>query len=683
VSTMMRVAVEVGGTFTDFIWIDANGRVRTHKVLSTPVDPSEALVGGLEEALGDQLSQISHLFHGSTVATNAIIERTGCRAALLVTRGFRDVLLLQRQLRPNVYAVACSKPTPLIPLERTLEVDARMSADGEILMPLDLEQTLSAFASLHAVQSLDAIAICLLHSYRDPSHERELRGALQERYPQLPVLLSSEIQPTFREYERASTTAMATYLAPLVDRYLGRLEEYLDERAPGAFLFVMQSSGGLLPSEGARNRSVDMLNSGPAAGVTAAVRTARRIGDSDLITLDVGGTSSDVCLVADGRADVTAETEIDGLPVGRPTLDIVNIGAGGGSIGWIDAGGMLQVGPRSAGARPGPACYGQGGTAPTLTDALVELGWLRPQHFLGGRMTLQPKLSTEALSRLAAPLGQAAVEVAQAMVDIAVAHVSRSVRLVSVQRGRDPQRYALYAYGGMGPVIAALSAQELKIRRIVIPPYPGLFSALGLLVADLKRVYRETAFSTVDAGAGARIQTVFERLMDTAVREFASYGCQRGQLRWEYFLEMRHRGQGFELLVEVDPERLRTQGNRYLLNAFEEVHRARYGTSTPQYDVDIVTYRLVAEVATEPQILDRLTRRHSQDSVAVEVSVLSERGVAKSGQFFARDSIPVGAHLAGPCVIEESNATTLVPSGWSASPHHSGTLILEKSELHA
>jgi N-methylhydantoinase A len=679
----MRVAVEVGGTFTDFIWIDARGQVRTHKVLSTPADPSEALVGGLDEALGGQLPQISHLFHGSTVATNAIIERTGCQAALLVTRGFRDVLLLQRQLRPNVYAVDCQKPKPLIPLERTFEVDARMSADGEILEPLDLEQTLSGFAKLHAAERLEAVAICLLHSYRDPSHERQLRDALQERYPQLPVLVSSEIQPTFREYERTSTTVMASYLAPLVGRYLGRLEEYLDQRAPGAFLFVMQSSGGLLPSGGARNRSVDMLNSGPAAGVTAAVRMAGRIGDSDLITLDVGGTSSDVCLVADGRADVTAETEIDGLPVGRPTLDIVNIGAGGGSIGWIDGGGMLQVGPRSAGARPGPACYGRGGTVPTLTDALVELGCIRPQRFLGGRMTLQPKLSTEALNRLAAPLGQTAVEVAQAMVDITVAHVSRSVRLVSVQRGRDPKRYALYAYGGMGPVIAALSAQELKIRRIVIPPYPGLFSALGLLVADLKRVYRETAFSPVDSGACERIQSTFGRLMDAAEGEFASYGSERGQLRWEYFLEMRHHGQGFELLVEVDLDRLRTQGTRYLLSAFEAVHRERYGTTAPQYEVDIVTYRLVAEVASEPQILDRLSRLDSVSSAAVEMSILTEHGVAKSGQFFARDSIPAGAKLAGPCVIEESNATTLVPSGWSASAHHSGALILEKSELHA
>jgi N-methylhydantoinase A len=674
----MRVGVEVGGTFTDLIWIDADGRVRTYKRPSTPGDPSEGVTRGLEEALGAEVAGLTHLVHGSTVATNAVIERKGCRAGLITTKGFRGLLVLQRQLRPNVYAMLCEKPEPLIPLERTCEIAERIDAAGEVVQVLDPAEAADAVDAFIRAEAPEALAVCLLHAYRNPDHERRVRDVVQARHPGLPIILSSEVLPTFREYERASTTAMAAYLAPLVGRYLATLETWLKAQAPDVFLFVMQSSGGVLPSGGARTRSIDMLNSGPAAGVIAAQRIAGRVGDQDLITVDIGGTSADVCLIKDRVPDVTAETEIDGLPVGRPSIDIANVGAGGGSLAWIDEGGMLQVGPRSAGARPGPACYGHGGTEPAITDALLHLGWLRPKRFLGGRMILHADRAEAALSAIGGRVGQDATSLARAMVDISVAHVSRGVRLVSVQRGHDPRNYALYAYGGMGPALAALAAQDLKVGRVVVPPHPGLFSALGLLVADLRRVYRETQIAPVGSDAAERVGAVFERLMTTAAAEFAGYGYRREAIRWEFSLEMRHPGQGFELLAPIALSDMRAGGKDYLIDAFEAAHRARYGAVPSTREAEIVTYRLSAEIPTAPDVLDRLTTSLVRDRAPdIEQAEIAYDGRRIDCRFAWREDLPVGHILAGAAVIEEPTATTFVPPGWTATVHPSGALILE------
>ncbi len=677
----MRVGVEVGGTFTDLIWIDNHGHVRTFKRPSTPGDPSEGVTLGLEEALQGDLASLSHLIHGSTVATNAVIERKGCRAALITTRGFRCLLTLQRQLRPNVYAILCQKPEPLISLERTCEISGRLGANGEEVDPLDPAALMATVDAFIEEQQPEALAVCLLHSYLNPVHERVVGEMIQARHPQIPVILSSEILPTFREYERASTTAMAAYLAPLVGRYLVSLEAYLESQASDAFLFIMQSSGGVLPSGGARNRSIDMLNSGPAAGVIAALRISERVGDDDLITVDIGGTSADVCLIKNRVPDVTAETDIDGLPVGRPSIDIANVGAGGGSIAWIDDGGMLQVGPQSAGARPGPACYGHGGTEPTVTDALLHLGWLRAKRFLGGRMTLHEDRAAAALSAIGDRLGQDATALARAMIDVSVAHVSRGVRLVSVQRGHDPGSYALYAYGGMGPALAALTARELKISRVVVPPHPGLFSALGLLVADLKRVYRETRIVPVTDDAAQQVDVVFSGLMASAASEFEGYGYRTSDIRWGFFLEMRHPGQGFELLVSLDPERLKTGGKSYLIDAFEAVHKARYGSAGPSREADIVTFRISAEIPTAPDVLDRLiTSLPIEHAPEIEDGTIAYDGQQIPCRFAWREDLGVGYRLTGAAVIEEPTSTTFVPPGWTATVHSSGALVLERQD---
>ena len=588
---MIKMAVETGGTFTDLIWVGEEGQVRTHKVPSTPVDPSGGVIQGLEEALGDEIQHMTQLFHGSTAATNAVLERKGCRAGLITTRGFRDVLAIQRQTRANVYAVAFEKPKPLIPLSLIREVTERIGVNGEVLTPLNERELLDATTELLA-RGAEALAICFLHSYRTPTHEERAAGLIRDAFPGVPVVLSSAILPAFREYERTSTTAMAAYLAPMVDGYLGNLERYLVRRKSNAALFIMQSSGGVVPSSAARARAVDMLQSGPAAGVIAATRVGSQLGDRNIITLDMGGTSTDVALITDGAAAVATEKEVDGLPVGVPSVDIANVGAGGGSIGWIDAGEMLHVGPRSAGARPGPACYGHGGAEPAVTDALVLLGWIRPQSFLGGRMKLYPECAEKAISGLAEQLNQTVQSAAQGMIDIAVAHTNRCVRLVSVQRGYDPRGYVIYAYGGMGPAVGALVAQEMKIDRVVIPPHPGLFSALGLLMSDLKRIYRKTGFTAISRDTPRVVAAAFELMRVEAIEEFARYGYTAAQMQWETWAEMRYRGQGFELPVPIDLHKLELEGRAYLSQLFHQAHRSRYGTAAPNDNIELVSYRL-------------------------------------------------------------------------------------------
>jgi N-methylhydantoinase A len=677
---MIKMAVETGGTFTDLVWVDSDGQVSTHKVPSTPSDPSVGVVQGLEEALGERLDQMSQMFHGSTVATNAVLERKGCRAGLITTRGFRDVLAIQRQVRPNVYAVAVEKPVPLVPLSMIREVNERVSVHGDILVPLDEEDLMDAAAGLLS-RGVEALAVCFLHSYREPVHEERAARLLRARFPGLPVVLSNQILPAFREYERASTTVMAAYLQPMVDHYLGNLERHLTEKGCRTSLFIMQSTGGVVPSVTARARPVDMLQSGPAAGVIAALRVGSVLGNRNIITLDMGGTSTDVALITDGSAGVATEKEVDSLPVGVPSVDIANVGAGGGSIGWMDAGGMLHVGPQSSGAQPGPACYGRGGKEPAITDALVELGWIRPQSFLGGRMPLYPERAGEALLALARRLDQPVRLLAQGMIDIAVAHTNRCVRLVSVQRGHDPKDYVIYAYGGMGPVVGALVAREMKIERVVVPPHPGLFSALGLLMSDLKRIYRKTGFTPVTRATPGEVAATFARLRSEAVAEFSSYAYSADQIRWETWLEMRYRGQGFELPVRIDLEDLTAGGREYLDSLFHQAHRERYGTAAPNNHTELVSYRLVAQVPSEWQHFEQIERALlASDGHPIETGTITFEGREQPCQFARRDRLPVGSRITGLAIVEDATATTLVPPGWRMTVSTAGALLLERED---
>jgi N-methylhydantoinase A len=449
-SAMMRVGIEIGGTFTDLLSFSESGEVGVVKVPSVKSRPDAGAITAIETAR-IPLAQVTDLAHGSTVATNAVLERSGARVAFITTTGFRDLLHLQRQDRRQIYDLAYKKPTPIVDRSSCFEISERILSDGTVLLPLDEAAIDRDIIPRSREGGFGAIAICLLNSYRNPGHEITLARAIARRMQDVVIACSSDVAPEFREYERASTTAIAAHVQPTIDAYLGRFECYLADGAFSGSFSVMQSNGGRLPSQGMRKHPINALFSGPAAGVMGAVRHAGLSGFRDLVTFDMGGTSTDVCLVENGEPELTSSTEIDGLPIRTPLLDIVSVGAGCGSIAWVDDGGMLRVGPQGAGADPGPACYARGGQFATLTDAHVIRGTIRPQAFLNGEMRIDDGLARQAFSPLAERFGMSAAAAAESAINLANASIVRAIQIVSTERGRDPRDYVLVAFGGAGP----------------------------------------------------------------------------------------------------------------------------------------------------------------------------------------------------------------------------------------
>ncbi len=508
----MFAGVDIGGTFTDLVSL-ADGRLTVHKLLSTPADPAEAMLNGLAAISGGNIEALRRISHGSTVATNAILERKGARTALLTTQGFRDLLFIGRQNRPELYALQPRLPPPLIPRRWCWEIPERLDHTGAVLTPLDviaLDIVLDALAS----EYIESVAVCLLYSYVNPVHEQAVRARILERGLLQPwqIALSSEVLPEFREYERASTAALDAYVRPVMSRYLAHLEKQLPRQTT---FRVMKSDGGVMSAARARQQAVQTALSGPAAGVIGAFHLARLAGYDHILTLDIGGTSTDVALCP-GAPIRRPDSEIDGLPLRIQVLDIETIGAGGGSIARLDAGGALRVGPQSAGAVPGPICYGRGGTQVTVSDANAVLGRLDPEHFLGGRMTLDVDAARSAMGTLAAAAGLSLEDMAQGIIDVANASIDRALRRVSVARGYDPRDFTLVAFGGAGPLHACDVADRLKIPRVLVPRYPGVLCAFGLLVADVAHQSSRSALGLHTDETPARLQTILEALREQA-----------------------------------------------------------------------------------------------------------------------------------------------------------------------
>ncbi len=662
-----RVGIEIGGTFTDLVWRRTDGSLGTHKVLSTPDALQQGVMQALDEA-GVILPSVGHLVHGSTVATNALLTRNGAPTGLLTTEGFRDLLEIGRQDRVgNIYELFYRKPAPPVPRRLVREVRERMLPDGTVRVPLDTEAAWRAARELLDA-GVTSLAICLLHSYRNPAHERLLVSVLHERAPELYLAASYEVTPEFREYERAMTTAINAFVGPIVAGYVQALVARLSERRFAGALQVMQSNGGILPAPAAGRNAVRTLLSGPAAGVRGAVWFARRVGVKNAITLDMGGTSTDVCLAPDLTPATVAESYVDGLPIRIPALDIVTIGAGGGSIASIDPGGFLQVGPQSAGARPGPACYGRGGANPTVTDAQLVAGILRPEHFLGGRMRLDPDRAAAALGRvaLAGPLVQAA----DAVLRMANSNIAAAVRLVSTARGIDPRDYTLVAYGGAGPIHAALVVEDLEIDRVLVPWCPGLVSAFGLLVADLAVDLVHARIHVVD-GDTLNAETVV-RLRREALAAAAATGLAPDRCETSIAIDARYPGQAFELTVTLDrlPATAAT-----IRETFGAAHRRRYGYAHPDRPVELVNYRIRV---TEASHGDVRAGESVPGPARIEEGEITLGGRSLRAEFAARSTLPVGYRLRGPAVIEEETATTLVPPGWAARVLEGGDLMLER-----
>jgi N-methylhydantoinase A len=517
----MLIAIEIGGTFTDLIAVDNDGRYIEMKVSSTPKDPSLGALNALNVLLNEfevEAGEIKEVLHGSTVATNAVIQRKGPTVGLLITEGFRDVPFIQRQNRGEaLYTWRFEKPQHVIARKAIAEIKERLNAKGEVLIQLDQEEAIEAVEDLlRKNREIDSLAVCFLHSYANPSHERRMEELIHKRYPDMEVCISSEILPQFREYERTSTTLLTAYMKPVVSSYLRGLEDKLAEMGVHSNVYVCRSSGGILPVSAVVKYPAEMLVSGPAAGVTGAIHISKHYGMDNMMTVDMGGTSTDVSLITGGVPEITTESSIDGLPLAMPMIDIITIGAGGGSIAWIDSGGMMRVGPQSAGADPGPACYNIGGKDPTITDALVLNGYIRKEKFIGGKMELSAEMAKKSMESLVQALKVSEHEVAENIIGITISNVAQAMRIVSVERGYDPRDYVLCVYGGAGPLFAAYLAKELNLRGCLVPESPGTFSARGLLVSDYKRDYVHSLFCRIADVSPEKIIEALDSLKEKA-----------------------------------------------------------------------------------------------------------------------------------------------------------------------
>ncbi len=667
----MRVGIEVGGTFTDLVAVDGD-RIEIVKVPSTPASPDVGAFAAIGAA-GIPSARVADLVHGSTVATNAILERKGARVAFVTTRGFRDILFLQRHDRRNIYDLHYAKPSPPVRRRDCFEVTERIDAMGRVVVPLDESELRGSLIPALAAGRYDAVAICLLSACASPMHEQRLADALQAVLPQLRIACSHQVAREFREFERASTTALSAYVQPVIDRYLDRFEARLAEAGFRGRFSVMQSNGGRLPAAAMRVNAITALFSGPAAGVVGATRQAGRSGRGDLITFDMGGTSTDVSLVQDGAPGIASETEIDGLPIRTPVLDIVSVGAGGGSLVWIDDGGMLRVGPRSAGADPGPACYGRGGALPTVTDAHVVRGTIRPEAFLGGAMPLDADRAHEAFQPLAARLGTDVAGAAAAAIRLAVANIVRAIQLVSTERGRDPRDYALVPFGGAGPLLAAEIAAELGVRDILVPPNPGVISALGLIAADYVRIAGITRRTALDEGAPAVLRDAFARFRAEAGQEFRGLELY-GALDFTATADMRFLGQAFEVPVELDVAGLPGLTVSELAERFTSAHRRLYmHGGKPGRRVEIVGLRFGVRRPLEamPAFRERaVASKHPGDAP------VQNGGGRVMAHLVDAAGLTSGEPIAGPALIEGYSSTTWVPPGWRAMPDAHGNILL-------
>ncbi|MDP6873510.1 MAG: hydantoinase/oxoprolinase family protein [Alphaproteobacteria bacterium] len=673
----MRVGVEVGGTFTDLVAIE-DGRVRVAKVPSVPAHPDEGAMASLVAGEID-LASVEDLVHGSTVATNAILERKGAPVALLTTRGFRDVLFLQRHNRTQIYDLFYRKPAPVLARRDILEIDERMTAQGEVVEPLDEAATGAQLAEFLGSGQYKSVAICLLNGYAEPKHERQLAALVAKQFPDLTVTCSADVTREFREYERTSTTTLAAYVQPVIDSYLRRFETQLGEQSFGGRFSIMQSNGGRLPVAGMSRNAITSLFSGPAAGVMGAVRQAGLSGHGNLITLDMGGTSTDVCLVADGKPNLSGETEVDGLPIRTPVLDIVTVGAGGGSICWQDDGGMLRVGPESAGADPGPACYGRGGDRPAITDAHMLRGTIRAEAFLGGKMDVDAKASSAVFKSLSDNLDMSLEEAADSAVRVADANIVGAIQLVSTERGRDPRDYVLVPFGGAGPLHAARVAEELDISTILVPPNAGVLSAYGLLASDYLQY--ETMTRRIPLGgegggdAAAEVKALFAELQARATASFRELGIE-ANLHFTYSLDMRFIGQAFEITVDIDGEALPDLSADDLLNLFNEAHNRVFSFGeSGLHRAEIVSFRLGA--SAPPDVIPALNEGIG-DTVQRDTTKIFDQGQWRECELLSRAAIAADAQaIAGPALVEDGTSTIFVPHGWRATVDAQDNILLK------
>jgi N-methylhydantoinase A len=671
----MQIGIDIGGTFTDLVLLDGD-RLTGIKVLSTRPDPSEAVVHGLRllltEAGGDPRS-VERLAHGTTVGTNAMIERSYARCGLVTTEGFRDLLEIGSQRRPSLYDLFFEKPRPPVERAARLEIAERITASGEELRPVDPDEVVDA-ARVLAEQDVECIAVCLLHAYASPEHEREVRDVLAEALPGVPVWLSSDVLPEYREFERLSTTVVNAALGPVMSRYLELFEQRCGEAGVVAPATLMQSNGGALRLDEAAREPGRTLLSGPAAGVLGAIHVAAADGFKNLLTLDMGGTSTDISLVRDGEPTHVQMREVAGYPVRGATLDISAIGAGGGSIAWVDTGGRLCVGPQSAGSVPGPAAYGRGGTLPTVTDANIVTGRLAAA--LGGHVELDVDAAHRAIAEhVAEPLGLTVPQAAQAILEVVTNNMALAARLVSVARGHDPADYALVAYGGAGALHAVAVAEQLHVPTVFVPPSPGTLCALGLLVSDLRRDFSQTRLVPLAAEGLDAANAVWSGLAERVsgwTADSRHDGCEH-----EYEVDLRFRGQHHELTLGVDGGPWSPDTVERLRAGFTELHELRYGFAAGDEAIELVCFRQVVSVPLGHRgALPGAWNGHVPAPRTRDALWSLDHGFEPTA-VVQRKALRPGDVLAGPAIVEQDDSTIALPPGYTATTTPSGALVIQ------
>ena len=678
-----RIGVDSGGTFTDICLSDEDtGRIAVWKVSSTPDDPSRGIAQGVVEGMGRvgvTPAELCYFGHGTTVGTNALIQHRGVKTGLITTDGFRDLLEIGRQKRPDLYDMQADKPAVLVARDLRLEVPERVRHDGTIETVLDEDAVRLAAHALRAA-GVEAVAVCFLYGFVRPEHEQAALRILGEEFPAAYACAGHAVAPEFREYERLSTTVVNAYLGPVMRRYIERLAERLVQLGVTVAPHLTQSNGGVIGFEQAVRLPVRMVLSGPSTGVVAAEEVGRLAGFPDLITFDMGGTSTDVALLTGGQCRLASEAVVHGYPIKAPMLDIHTVGAGGGSIAYVDSGGLLKVGPRSAGADPGPVCYGKGNTQATVTDANVVLQTLNPEYLLGGRMVVRQDLARAAIGRLAARLGMDVMATAQGIVSVVTANMARAIRVISVQRGHDPRDYTLMAFGGAGPLHAARLARELDVSRVLVPRNPGILCAMGLLLTDLRADFAVTRLRPLGAAALPEIEAAFRVLSGQAADWFAAEGIADDARRIARTVDMRYAGQNYELPVALHEGRVTAGSLDELADGFAAAHQRMYGFVAADEPVQLVTYRIAAAGVVRKAALTPQAEAGANAAGALagrREAWFPEAGGFVSCPVYDRDRLLAGNRIIGPAIVEQMDSTTVVLPGMTGHVEPYLNLILE------
>jgi N-methylhydantoinase A len=676
-----RIGVDSGGTFTDVcLFDDATGALAVWKVASTPGDPSSGIAAGVAEALARSdapAAAVAYFGHGTTVSTNALIQHRGARTGLITTDGFRDLLEIGRQKRPDLYDIHADKPPVLVSRDLRLEVPERLRHDGSVEIPLD-ETALRAAVRQLRDAGVASVAICFLYGFVSEAHEIRAARILSEEFPEAFASIAHQVAPEFREFERLSTAVVNAYLGPVMQQYIQKLARRLTAQGLTAAPHLTQSNGGVISFAQAAVLPVRTILSGPSTGVVGAGEVGRQAGFPDLITFDMGGTSSDVALLSGGNCRLAGESVVHGYPIKAPMLDIHTVGAGGGSIAFIDSGGLLKVGPRSAGADPGPVCYGRGATEPTVTDAHVVLGTLNPTVLLGGRMPVRHDLAVSAITTLAERLHLDLMQTAQGIISVVTANMARAIRVISVQRGYDPRDYTLVAFGGAGPLHAARLARELEIRRILVPLSPGILCAMGLLLTDLRTDFALTRLTPLNENAWPVLQEAFTTLAARADTWFQAEHIAADARRIVRTIDMRYAGQNYELPIPI-PDHADIQT---LAAAFAAAHQRLYGFAPDDEPVQLVTFRVEAS-AIVPKATFAAHPDAGPDSTGAitghrEIWLPESSGLTDT-PLYDRTCLRAGNIIAGPAIIEQMDATTIVLPGMTARVEPYLNLILESA----